>query len=96
MVSGLIIKQNPKMQFEKWITIAGVLDHKKWTDYFDDEPLEKSVNMESLPNVPQKHFVGEKDKVVPVDLAKQWAQIDDIVIIESGTHDDFGKLKIFD
>lgn len=96
MVSGLIIKQNPKLNFEKWITVAGVLNHKKWTDYFGDEPLIKSIDMEFLPDVAQKHFVGGRDNIVPPDLAKQWSKIEDIVIIDNATHDDFGKLKIFD
>jgi hypothetical protein len=96
MVSGLIIKQNPKLNFEKWITVAGVLNHKKWTDYFGDEPLIKSIDMEILPDIAQKHFVGGRDNIVPPDLAKQWSKIEDIVIIDNATHDDFGKLKIFD
>lgn len=96
MVSGLIIAQNPKLKIEKWITVAGVLDHKKWTDYFGDEPLAQSLNLSRLPNVSQKHFIGGRDTVVPIDLVKQWARCDDIVIVNSATHDDFGDLKIFD
>ena len=96
MVSGLIITQNPKLKFENWITVAGVLDHKKWTDYFGDEPLVRSLNLTKLPNVPQKHFIGGRDTVVPIDLAKLWVRPDDIIIIDSATHADFGNLKIFD
>ena len=96
MVSGLIIAQNPELKVEKWITVAGVLDHKKWTGYFGDAPLNESMNMEFLPNVPQKHFVGGRDDVVPYDLAKNWADVDDIIILENATHDNFGKIKIFD
>lgn len=96
MVSGLIIKQNPKMKVDKWITIAGVLNHKKWTQYFGDEPLNKSIDMDALPNVPQIHFVGGRDSVVPYDLAKNWANQSDIKLIEKARHNDFGDLKIFD
>ena len=96
MVSGLIINQNPKLKFEQWITVAGVLDHKKWTEYFGDEPLDESLNLKYLPNVPQKHFIGGRDKVVPVSLAQSWADAGDIIIIENATHDDFGEIKIFD
>ena len=95
MVSGLIINQNPKMKIEKWITIAGVLNHKIWTDFFGDEALGESMDLKSLPNVPQKHFVGGRDRVVPVALAQSWADAGDIIIIENATHDDFGEIKIF-
>lgn len=96
MVSGLIIKQNPKMKFEKWITIAGVLNHTKWTQYFGDEPLNKSLDLDILPKVSQTHFVGGHDKVVPYDLAKTWANEHDIILVPSATHNDFNNLEIFD
>lgn len=96
MVSGLVIKQNPKLNFEKWITIAGVLDHKKWTEFFGDEPLKESLNMETLPDISQIHFVGGCDKVVPYELAKQWADSADIKLIPSARHNDFKDLKMFD
>lgn len=96
MVSGLIIKQNPKMKVDKWITVAGVLNHKKWTQYFGDRPLDKSVDMDTLPNVSQIHFVGGRDSVVPYDLAKSWVNQSDIKLIEKASHNDFGDLKIFD
>ncbi len=96
MVSGLVIKQNPKLKIDKWITIAGVLNHTKWTDYFGDEPLSESLNMDALPNVPQVHFVGRRDEVVPYDLARTWAKEKDIKIVPNASHDDFRNLKIFD
>ena len=96
MVSGLVIKQNPKLKVDKWITIAGVLNHKKWTEYFGDEPLGESLNMDTLPNVTQVHFVGGRDKVVPYDLAKTWADEKNIKIMPTATHNDFKELKIFD
>ena len=96
MVSGLVIKQNPKLKVDKWITIAGVLNHKKWTEYFGDEALSESLNIDTLPKVPQVHFVGGRDEIVPYDLAKTWADEKDIKIIPTATHDDFKELKIFD
>lgn len=95
MVSGLIIKQNPKLKVEKWITIAGVLNHKKWTEYFDDEPLIESLDMKTLPLVKQIHFVGERDETVPYELAKTWANESDIRVVPNATHDDFGDIEIF-
>ncbi|MBO7042465.1 MAG: hypothetical protein J6W08_01200 [Alphaproteobacteria bacterium] len=91
MVSGLVIKQNPDLKVVKWITIAGVLNHEKWSQYHKDKPLDKSLNMEKLPKVPQTHFVGGKDENVPYALAKTWADEKDIIIIKSATHDGFEK-----
>ena len=96
MVSGLVIEQNPKLKVEKWVTVAGVLNHKKWTRYFSDEDLTESLNLEKLPSVKQIHFVGGRDKTVPYELAKTWANKSDIKIVPNATHDDFKDLKIFD
>ena len=96
MVSGLVIEQNPKLNVEKWITIAGVLDHEKWTAHFGDKQLTESLNLKKLPDVPQIHYVGEKDETVPPELAKTWAKEFDIKIIQNAEHDDFKDLKIFD
>lgn len=96
MVSGLVIQQNKKLRIKQWITVAGVLNHKKWTQYFGDAELDKSLNLDQLPKVKQKHFVGEKDKIVPYELATQWADAKDIVIIKNATHNKLDGLKIFD
>ena len=96
MVSGLIIEQNPKLKVEKWITVAGVLNHEKWTNYFGDESLTESLNLKRLPDIKQIHFVGARDETVPYELAKNWARDSDIKIVPDATHDNFGDLKIFD
>lgn len=96
MVSGLVIKKNKNLNVENWITIAGVLNHKMWTEYFGDEPLYGSLNMDTLPNVHQKHFVGEHDEIVPYDLAKQWANPADIEIVSDARHNNFKNLNLFD
>lgn len=96
MVSGLVIEQNKNLPIKQWVTIAGVLDHEKWTQYFGDTKLDASLNMKQLPKIKQTHFVGGRDDVVPYELAKQWANEKDIVLIETATHDNFKNLKIFD
>lgn len=96
MVSGLIIEQNKDLSVKQWFTIAGVLDHDKWTQYFGDEKLDASLNLKQLPKIKQTHFVGNRDDVVPYELAKQWANEKDIVLIENATHDNFKNLEIFD
>lgn len=51
------------------VTVAGNLDHQKWTELNHSEPLTGSLNpadfSKSLENVPQIHLIGENDDVVP-------------------------------
>lgn len=83
LLSGLIIRQNSNLNVKRWITIAGVLNHSSWTNYFHDQPLTDSVDLKQLPSIEQTHFVGGKDKVVPLDLAKSWS---DVSVIPNATH----------
>ncbi len=92
MVSGLVIKQNPDIKVKKWITIAGVLNHHDWTTYFGDSNLDKSLDLNSLPDVPQIHYVGNKDSVVPLELSKKWIKPQNIRIIDGATHSSFPNL----
>lgn len=96
MISGLVIERNPDLYIEKWITIAGVLNHEQWTSYFGDAPLGESLNLNKLPDTEQIHFLGGRDKIVPPELAKQWANADDIRIIPNATHNNFGELNLFE
>ena len=88
-------KLGVNMKFKEWITVAGVLNHAKWTQYFGDMPFPESLDMETLPNIKQKHFVGGKDNVVPYNLAKQWANQQDIILIKNATHNNFGEIDLF-
>lgn len=94
MISGLIIENAPELNVKKWITIAGVLNHADWTEYFGDTSLSYSLNLNELPQVKQLHYVAEKDAVVPPELTKKWARGQNIVIIKNATHDDFGDFSI--
>ena len=94
LVSGLIIEKNLEINIKKWITIAGVLNHSDWTDYFGDSNLTESINMKVLPKIPQVHYAAEKDKTVPIELTKKWVDINDLKIIQNATHDDLGTLKL--
>lgn len=57
-------------------TVAGVIDHAAWTDYFGDSPLTGSLNAADFVKkwgaLPQRHFVGGKDETVPPELARRW------------------------
>lgn len=58
------------------ITFAGLLDHEKWTQYHGFTGLGDSLNPISfcatLRNIPQIHFIGSKDKIVPPSVIKNY------------------------
>ena len=60
------------------ITVAGNLDHEALSAYHKTSPLEGSLNAVdyavSVKNIPQRHFAGEKDKVVPVFIIRRFAE----------------------
>ena len=94
MVSGLIIQKHPELNVQKWITVAGVLNHKDWTEYFGDAPLTGSLNLNKLPQVSQVHYIADGDIVVPNELTRRWAKASDIVVVKNAKHDSFRGLKI--
>ncbi len=95
MVSGLVIKRNPKLRVKKWITIAGVLNHRDWTEYFGDTALQKSLNLSRLPKVRALHYVGEDDETVPMELSQKWIRDESqMVVVPRADHEDFGNLTI--
>lgn len=94
MVSGLVITRHPEINVTRWITVAGVLNHGAWTAHFGDTPLMRSLDMAALPDVPQLHYVGTRDHVVPMQLTMDIARGSDIVVVPGATHDDFKNLEI--
>ena len=92
LLSGLIIEKYPELNVKKWITIAGVLNHSDWTEYFGDSPLIHSMNLDTLPRVHQLHYAAENDKTVPNSLTMQWTGGADTIIVPNATHDDFENL----
>ena len=92
LLSGLVIEKYPELNVKKWITIAGVLNHSDWTDFFGDSPLTHSINLNVLPRVHQLHYAAENDKTVPNSLTMQWTGGADTIIIPNATHDDFEDL----
>ena len=94
MVSGLLIQKYPDLNVQKWITVAGVLNHKDWTQYFGDAPLNKSLNLNVLPHISQTHYIADGDTVVPNELTRRWTKASDIVVIKNAKHDSFRGLEI--
>lgn len=93
-VSGALIKKYPDLNVKKWVTIAGVLNHADWTEYFDDAPLDMSINMNGLPHVSQLHYIADGDKIVPNELTRKWAHPSDIIVINGARHDSFPDLTL--
>ncbi len=59
-------------------TIAGLLDHKKWTDHHKISPLHGSLNpidkVELINDIPQRHASGMKDTIIPPVVNKNFCQ----------------------
>lgn len=82
-------------EISKVYTVAGVLDHKAWSSFHKDSPLEGSLNpadyKSRLKNIPQTHFVGGADKTVPVLLTERFVYSlngnnVDMIIIPGASH----------
>lgn len=77
-------------------TIAGNLDHKKFTELHHVSALNESFNDEeilpTLAEIPQIHFVGSKDKVTPRAVAESYLEklpnksCTQIISVEGATH----------
>ena len=87
LLSGLIIEQNPKMPIQKWITLAGVLNHTKWTEDLNLPPLSDSIDLKKMPTLPQLHLIGDKDKIISCGLAELLLDRKNLIIIPNATHD---------
>ena len=72
----LAVRQPAKVR--RLVTIAGVLDTNAWTSLDQSTPLSASLNPadfgETLAEIPQVHFIGDKDDVVPVAVANSFAR----------------------
>ncbi len=90
-IAGLVAVRQPE-RTQMVVTIAGVLDHQAWTTYHGDRPLTASLNLADykavFDTVPQKHYVGGKDDVVPPALAVAFAaRPNDVAVIKKADHD---------
>lgn len=87
LLSGLIINQyKDDLNIIEWITVAGLLNHTKWTNYFNYVPLKDSLDLDTIPNISQKHYIGKQDNIIPYKLTLEIVNIKDCVIIENATH----------
>lgn len=63
-----------RQDVERLVTVGGNLDHQAWTEFHRVHPLSGSLNpadhIEELESVPQWHFVGGEDDVMPPALVR--------------------------
>ena len=87
LLCGLIINEyQQELKIVKWITIAGLLNHTRWTTYFNYVPLKDSLDLDTIPNIDQKHYIGKQDKIIPYQLTLERVDKSNCVIIENATH----------
>ena len=89
MISGLVINRNPDLDVQRWITIAGVLNHGDWTRHFGDVPLSQSLDLDRLPRVSQTHYVARDDDVVPNELSRKWVGEKNLIYVPDARHSYF-------
>ena len=94
MISGLIIQNHSDIKVKQWITIAGVLNHTEWTQYFNDSPLVNSLNLNTLPRVPSVHYIAEYDKIVPNTLSRKWLSDSKMIVILNADHNTIPIMKL--
>lgn len=98
-IAGLVATAKPRLNVKKVITIAGNLDHLAWTQYHNLPPLNESMNLESyrkqFAEIPQIHYVGSNDKVMPPVLIREFVDNDDLIVEVDGASHNEGWEKIY-
>lgn len=98
-VAGLVATAKPELNIKKIITIAGNLDHLAWTQYHNLPQLNESMNLESyrkqFAKIPQIHYVGSNDEVMPSLLVREFIKDDDLIIDVDGASHNEGWGKIY-
>ncbi len=84
-VAGLVAVFSNNLNISKLITIAGNIDHEKWTTHYNLIPLSDSLSLNDYKKIylsfHQLHIIGTKDKVIPMSITKEFIG-DDAKIIE--------------
>lgn len=98
-VAGLVATAKPGLNVKKIITIAGNLDHLAWTQYHNLPPLNESMSLESyrkqFAKIPQIHYVGSNDEVMPPILVREFIKDNDLIIEVNGASHNEGWGKIY-
>lgn len=98
-IAGLVATTKPGLNVKKIITIAGNLDHLLWTQYHNLPPLNESKDLKSyrkqFTEIPQIHYVGSDDKIMPPVLVREFAGNDDLVVEVNGANHNEGWESIY-
>ena len=98
-IAGLVASAKSGLNVKKIITIAGNLDHLSWTEYHHLPPLRESLNLADYRadflQVPQQHYVGSEDDVIPPQLVKSFVGDKAPVITVDGAGHNSGWSSIF-
>lgn len=98
-IAGLLAVEQNELNVKKVITIAGNLDHTAWTQYHHLPPLDKSLNLKDyrtkFMNIPQVHYIGAKDKVIPPRISQNFIKGQaPMIVVSKATHNENWK-KIY-
>ena len=91
-VASLVAVLKRDLRIKKVITVAGNLDHLEWTEYHNLPSLNESLNLADYKSlyfdIPQKHYVGDLDNVIPSGLVFDFVKDKniDIEVIENASH----------
>ena len=90
-IAGLTSVIHPEIKVKKLITIAGNLDHVAWMKYHHLPMLDKSLNLSDYKAefrlIPQIHYVGEKDDIIPPKLTYEFTNNQSLIReIEGASH----------
>lgn len=89
-IAGQIAVRHPE-RVMKIYTLAGILDHEAWRKHHQLSSLSDSENLIELRQdflkIPQHHFAGGKDDIVPVFLIRNFVGDKNLTVIEKATHD---------
>ncbi len=89
-VAGLVAVTEKEVNVQKLVTIGGNLDHLAWTKYHRLPPLSESLNLADYRDLylslPQKHYVGKKDKIILPFLVENFASQGTVTVVDGATH----------
>lgn len=90
-ISGLVAVKYNDIKIKKLITVAGNLDVESWIQYHNVTPLYLSESITpyktQYQKIPQIHYVGNKDIVVPKNITQNFiTDKSTIVIVDDASH----------
>ncbi|MBR2299927.1 MAG: hypothetical protein IJ870_05080 [Alphaproteobacteria bacterium] len=82
---------NKDIKTKKLITISGNLDHKSWAKTLNLKPLNESLSLtdykQQFLSLPQIHYVGTADTIVPSEITEAFiGSAAPVVEIQGATH----------